>query len=80
LKGTPAIGLVNVQVRGEREARIRLLKEWLNAGLDLGNQTYSHPDPNRIPLNQFTDGILQGEVVTRRLLEQRGDVSGVSQL
>ena len=75
LKGTPAIGFVNevgLQVRGERDARTQLLEAWLDAGLDLGNHTYSHPDSNRIPLNQFTDGILQGEVVTRRLLEQRG--------
>jgi peptidoglycan-N-acetylglucosamine deacetylase len=75
LKGTPAIGFVNeagLQVRGERDARAALLEAWLDAGLELGNHTYSHPDPNRIPLSEYTDGILKGEVVTRHLLEGRG--------
>lgn len=74
-KGKPAIGFVNevgLQVRGERDARVQLLEEWLNAGLDLGNHTYSHPDPNRIPLDRYTDEITSGEVVTKHLLKGRG--------
>ena len=75
LKGTPAIGFVNeigLQVPGERDARVRLLQQWLDAGLTLGNHTYSHVDPNTVPIERYTDEIVQGEVVTRRLLEAQG--------
>ena len=75
LKGTPTIGFVNeigLQVQGERDARVQLLQLWLDAGLTLGNHTYSHPDPNKIPLDQYTDDIARGEVVTRALVEGRG--------
>ena len=73
LKGTPAIGFVNevgLQVRGERDARAQLLEEWLDAGLDLGNHTFAHLGPNNVPLNEYADDILKGEVVTRQLLER----------
>jgi peptidoglycan-N-acetylglucosamine deacetylase len=75
LKGVPAIGFVNeqgLQVRGERDARAQLLEAWLDAGLELGNHTYAHLGPNNVPLGEYTDGVVKGEVVTRRLLEQRG--------
>jgi peptidoglycan/xylan/chitin deacetylase (PgdA/CDA1 family) len=45
---------------------------WLNAGLELGNHTYSHRDLNAIPLEQFETDVLRGEVVTRGLLKTRG--------
>lgn len=41
----PAIGFVNewkLQVADERDARVTLLQAWLDAGLTLGNHTYSH--------------------------------------
>ncbi len=71
LRGVPAIGFVNeerLQVKGERDARVRLLERWIESGLDLGNHTYSHPDPNRIPLEKYQDDIVHGEVVVRRLM------------
>ena len=74
LRGVPAIGFVNeagLNVRGERDARVRLLEQWLEAGLELGNHTYSHPDPNKLPLERYQDEIVQGEVVLRRLLQGR---------
>ena len=40
-----ALGLVNeykVQVPGKRDRRSVILEQWLNAGMDLGNHTYSH--------------------------------------
>jgi peptidoglycan/xylan/chitin deacetylase (PgdA/CDA1 family) len=75
LKGTAATGFVNeigVQAQGERDDRARLLERWLDAGLDLGNHTYSHPSPNQVPLQEYTDDIVKGEVVTKHLLGRRG--------
>lgn len=74
LRGVPAIGFVNesgLNVRGERDARVAQLEQWLGAGLELGNHTYSHPDPNKVPLEKYEDDIVQGEVVLRLLLQDR---------
>ncbi len=67
----PAIGFVNegkLQAAGERDARVALLQQWLDAGMTLGNHTYSHPDFNQRTVEQFQDDIIKGEVVTRRLM------------
>jgi len=71
----PAIGFVNewkLQVPGERDARAALLAEWLDAGLTLGNHTYSHPDFQITPLPQFEDETIRGEVATRAMMSARG--------
>jgi peptidoglycan/xylan/chitin deacetylase (PgdA/CDA1 family) len=75
--GVPAVGFVNegkLQAGGpsEVEARTRVLRMWVNAGLELGNHTYSHRDLNRIPLEEFEADVLRGETVTRGLLNARG--------
>ena len=70
----PAVGFVNevkLQVPGEIDARIALLKQWVDAGMLLGNHTYSHPDFNRLTAEQFEDEIIKGEVITRRLMASR---------
>ncbi len=69
--GIPAIGFVNegkLAVAGEEEERTALLQRWLDAGLELGNHTYSHADFYVTPLAAYQSDVLQGEVVTRRLL------------
>jgi peptidoglycan/xylan/chitin deacetylase (PgdA/CDA1 family) len=66
----PAIGFVNeinLQV-ADSEARVALLREWLDAGMTLGNHTYSHRDFNRQTIEQFQQEIIKGEVITRRLM------------
>jgi peptidoglycan/xylan/chitin deacetylase (PgdA/CDA1 family) len=71
----PAIGFVNewkLQVPGERDARTALLADWLDAGMTLGNHTYTHPDFQNTPLPQFEDETIRGEVVTRALMSARG--------
>lgn len=71
----PAIGFVNeraLEVEGEREARIELLRSWLAAGMTLGNHTYAHRGINDTPLAEYQDGVLRGERVTRPLLESQG--------
>lgn len=67
----PAIGFVNegkLHATGERNARVALLQQWMDAGMTLGNHTFSHPDFNRWTVEQFQDDIIKGEVVTRRLM------------
>ena len=74
LKGIPAIGFVNehqLQRDGERDARVALLRQWLDAGLQLGNHTYAHLNPDNVPVTEYEDDIIRGEVVLRELLEGR---------
>jgi peptidoglycan/xylan/chitin deacetylase (PgdA/CDA1 family) len=72
----PAIGFVNegkLYTNGKRdERRVALLRMWLDAGLELGNHTFSHPDINRVPLNAFKEDVIRGEAVTRELLKAKG--------
>jgi peptidoglycan-N-acetylglucosamine deacetylase len=71
----PAIGFVNqskVDVRDEAAPRTRLLKMWLDSGLDLGNHTYSHVSIDRTPLAEYQKDVIRGEGVTRKLLADRG--------
>lgn len=63
-------------MKGERRedavAREALLKQWLDAGADLGNHTYSHNSLNRVALADFQADVLKGETVTRRLMQAAG--------
>jgi len=72
----PAVGFVNeskLARDGTPDAvRIGLLRTWLQAGFELGNHTYSHPSLNRIPLAAFEADLLQGETVTRPLMQREG--------
>lgn len=71
----PAIGFVNewkLQVSGERDARVALLQAWLDAGLILGNHTYSHASFQTTPLAQYEEEVIRGEVVTRALMKAAG--------
>ena len=68
----PAIGFVNedkLYRTGEVDQRIHSLAIWLDAGLDLGNHTYSHLSLNR-GLQPFEEDVVRGETVTRLLLKQ----------
>jgi len=72
----PAIGFVNENklldggVQDER--LVAMLQQWLDAGLELGNHSFSHPDLHQIPLETFQADVVRGEEVTRRLLTRRG--------
>jgi peptidoglycan/xylan/chitin deacetylase (PgdA/CDA1 family) len=71
----PAVGLVignKMEVPGERDARAGILNEWVKAGFDLGNHTYSHLHFKDMTLEQFEDDTLRGDVVTRAVLAANG--------
>ena len=73
--GVPAVGFVNERKlyrRGETDARTELLRAWLDAGMELGNHTFSHINLQRAPLEEYKDDVLRGETVTRMLLAERG--------
>ena len=53
--------------------RVALLQQWLDAGLGLGNHTFSHIDLHQTELKVFEQDVLEGERVTRRLLESKGE-------
>jgi peptidoglycan/xylan/chitin deacetylase (PgdA/CDA1 family) len=71
----PATIFVNerqLNVAGQRDARAAVLEQWLDAGFELANHTYSHPSLNKVPLWQFGDEVMKGEVIMRPLVERRG--------
>lgn len=71
----PSIGFVNerkLYVKGETDARINILRMWLDAGMTLGNHTYSHADFSSTPLQEYMDEVIRGEVVTRQLMREKG--------
>jgi peptidoglycan/xylan/chitin deacetylase (PgdA/CDA1 family) len=71
---SPAIGFVNenmIQVQAERDRRVAILNGWLDAGMTLGNHGYAHQDLGKIALQEYEDDVVRGEVVTRRLLQDR---------
>ncbi len=66
----PAIGFVNEErlyKTGETDERIATLNAWLDAGLDLGNHTFSHTSLNHVELKDWEDDVIFGETVTRML-------------
>jgi peptidoglycan/xylan/chitin deacetylase (PgdA/CDA1 family) len=58
-------------VPGEVDARIALLQQWVEAGVILGDHTYSHAEFNQLTVEQFEDEIVKGDVITRRLMQSR---------
>ena len=77
--GVPAVGFVNEGKLFARDAgpsevegRTALLRMWLDAGLELGNHSYSHGDLNRMSLDEFQADVIRGEAVTRKLLAEKG--------
>ncbi len=68
----PAVGFVNegkLFFLNGMDASVALLQQWIDAGMTLGNHTYSHADFNAVTVEQFKDEIIKGEVITRRLTE-----------
>lgn len=74
----PVVGFVNenkLEVGGVvQPQRVRMLRDWLDAGYQLGNHTWSHMDLNAEGVEAFQQDFLRGERVLRPLLAERGQV------
>lgn len=74
--GVPVVGFVNeskLEVDGKVDPqRLAMLRDWLDAGYELGNHTYSHVDINAVGVAAFEREILDGERQLRPLLAQQG--------
>lgn len=68
----PATGFVNEGKLNEidRAQQIAVLKKWLDAGMDLGNHTFSHESPNKLGAKGYIEDIVRGEPVIKGLLAQ----------
>jgi peptidoglycan/xylan/chitin deacetylase (PgdA/CDA1 family) len=49
----------------------RILKIWLDHGATLGNHTWSHPDLNTVPLQEYEADLLRGEPAIAQALGHR---------
>lgn len=71
----PAIGFVNevkLYVNDVLDStRLNALQLWVDADLELGNHTFSHPDYHYTDEQIFFENILKGEKVTRELLSNK---------
>jgi peptidoglycan-N-acetylglucosamine deacetylase len=73
--GIPVVGFVNeglLYLPGETDARIAILKAWSDAGIELGNHTFSHLGFKTASLTEYEDDFIRGDALTRALLKQQG--------
>lgn len=72
-----AIGFVNedrLADTGSSAQGLRLLEQWLDAGMELGNHNYGHVGLQDTPLEAYQHAVLRGEIETRKLLARRNSV------
>jgi peptidoglycan/xylan/chitin deacetylase (PgdA/CDA1 family) len=70
-----AIGFVNeikLNVDNERDARAAVLRQWLSAGMGLGNHTYSHPALSATETAKYEDDFVRGTVITAAEMKRVG--------
>jgi len=71
----PVTAFVNegkLYANGQRdEQQVDLLRMWADAGLELGNHTYSHFNLNK-GLAEYEADLLKGEPITRELMAAHG--------
>ncbi|MDQ3585178.1 MAG: M56 family metallopeptidase [Pyrinomonadaceae bacterium] len=76
--GIPAVGFVTARDLYQKESsqlneeRVNLLRLWLDAGMELGVSSYSHPYFYKATLADFQQDVERGEQATRKLVEERG--------
>jgi peptidoglycan/xylan/chitin deacetylase (PgdA/CDA1 family) len=74
-EGAPATGFVNAsRTCGQPVDALRdpVLQAWLDAGHELGNHTWSHPDLVRVTLEAYLDDVGKGAAPVDSLLRLRG--------
>src|SRR5215471_10260699 len=71
----PVTGFVNeslLYVPAETEGRIALLRQWRDAGVELGNHTFAHVGFKDTPIGQYEDDFVRGDTITRAILKEKG--------
>jgi peptidoglycan/xylan/chitin deacetylase (PgdA/CDA1 family) len=72
----PAIGFVNegkLYPNGRLDPRrVPVLKQWIDARLELGNHSFSHFDLHTTSVDVFEADVARGDSITRRLLNDAG--------
>jgi len=72
----PLIGFVNEGLLYQDDAlqpeRVQMLRDWLDAGFELGNHTRWHSDLHAVGVDAYEADILAGEQLLRPLLAARG--------
>lgn len=72
----PAIGFVNegkLLTDGRVDPRrVDLLRQWVRAGLELGNHGYSHAGFHTTPVDAYIADVARGDSITRLLLAEAG--------
>ena len=53
-------------------ARIQLLREWLDAGHELGNETFAHKSLYKVSVEEFRADVVRGEQLMSKLVGERG--------
>ncbi|WP_343237706.1 polysaccharide deacetylase family protein [Stenotrophomonas sp. ISL-67] len=74
--GVPIVGFVNeakLEVNGQvQPERVQMLRDWREAGFELGNHTFSHVSMHAVALDVYEQDILRGETILRPLLAETG--------
>ncbi len=73
--GAPAVAFVigrRALAGGYADRRLDLLRAWRDAGVELGNHTWSHLSFQKMPLNRYEDDVLRGDVIPRLLMREVG--------
>ena len=72
----PAIGFVNEGKMHRGGAvnprQVALLRQWVSAGLELGNHSYSHFDLHTTDASTFIHDVVAGDSITRQVLDEVG--------
>jgi peptidoglycan/xylan/chitin deacetylase (PgdA/CDA1 family) len=72
----PAIGFVNEEkllTDGRVDPRrVATLRQWIDAGQELGNHAYSHPDFHTTPVDAYIADVARGDSVTRLVMQAAG--------
>jgi peptidoglycan/xylan/chitin deacetylase (PgdA/CDA1 family) len=72
----PVVGFVNeakLEVDGQVQlTRVQMLRDWRDAGFELGNHTFGHVDMHAMALEAYEQDILRGETTLRPLLAETG--------
>ena len=71
----PVVGFVNeslLYLPGEADARIALLRQWANAGVELGNHTFAHVGFKDTPIAQYEDDFVRGDTIIRAIMSEKG--------